>query len=634
MMPALQCASMFSPESILKLKDTSVVGLESQAVSSMGETKPSPGCCRRLVHVALVSCCLLSAIVGIGYIAFDPIVRTIILKKLVMTNSSENFHLWEDPPINPYFKVYFFNLTNPEDVFNGVSKPILQEVGPYTYHQKWLKQNITWHPNGTVSYKTRKVFTFAEDLSCEGCNETGDKITSLNVPVLTAYQQMRDANWFTRAVLTEYLQRNEMKQWIIKSPSELIWGYDEPLLPWARYFAQIPPHDKFGYFLTRNSSLDQDLPLYTYYTGMANPYNLSKIALYNGKTHLDYWKTDECNEVRGSDGASFNPFLKEEDTLWWFNDQLCRSIPLAFDKEITQQGLKAMRFKPRKDAFGSSKSYPSNGCFEEPGRITGDGVFDLSVCQFNARIILSWPHFLDAEEKFREAVEGLEPNETKHGFWFNIQPVTGTTMSVKSRFQINFAVEKLEAFDDLDKVDDIVLPILWFEDGVDELGSDIITLLKYAAISPQTYKQYILYFLVGLGSTEMVLFILALTKIKRNTVKINLVRHLPLLHIDHTIHTLKVLNGGDQFQPILPRLPSLSSPETSTDYSFNNSESSSREHSLNNSESSNIPYFINMTNAAFTPDNDIALKPVDLTPLCLVYPNTFISAPSPPRRYS
>jgi len=73
MMPALQCASMFSPESILKLKDTSVVGLESQAVSSMGETKPSPGCCRRLVHVALVSCFLLSAIVGFGYIAFDPI---------------------------------------------------------------------------------------------------------------------------------------------------------------------------------------------------------------------------------------------------------------------------------------------------------------------------------------------------------------------------------------------------------------------------------------------------------------------------------------------------------------------------------------------------------------------------------
>ena len=33
------------------------------------------------------------------------------------------------------------------------------QVGPYTYTQQWLKQNITWHDNGTISYKTRKIFT-------------------------------------------------------------------------------------------------------------------------------------------------------------------------------------------------------------------------------------------------------------------------------------------------------------------------------------------------------------------------------------------------------------------------------------------------------------------------------------------
>ena len=36
-------------------------------------------------------------------------------------------------------------------------------------------------------------------------------------------------------------------------------------------------------------------------------------------------------------------------------------------------------------------------------------MFDVTVCQFGAPIILSWPHFLGAEDKFRDAVEGLNP---------------------------------------------------------------------------------------------------------------------------------------------------------------------------------------------------------------------------------
>ena len=67
--------------------------------------------------------------------------------------------MWEDPPISPHLKVFFFNLTNAREVFEGLSKPQLQEIGPYTYSQQWIKQNITWHENGTISYRTRKVFT-------------------------------------------------------------------------------------------------------------------------------------------------------------------------------------------------------------------------------------------------------------------------------------------------------------------------------------------------------------------------------------------------------------------------------------------------------------------------------------------
>jgi scavenger receptor class B protein 1 len=75
------------------------------------------------------------------------------------STTSENFKVREDPPINRHRKVFFFNLTNAEAVFGGKEKPKLVEVGPYTYTEKWTKQNITWHKNGTLSYRTRKIFT-------------------------------------------------------------------------------------------------------------------------------------------------------------------------------------------------------------------------------------------------------------------------------------------------------------------------------------------------------------------------------------------------------------------------------------------------------------------------------------------
>ena len=86
--------------------------------------------------------------------------------------------------------------------------------------------------------------------------------------------------------------------------------------------------------------------------------------------------------------------------------------------------------------------------------------------------VLSWPHFLHAEAKYSGGVQGLTPDPDKHGFWFDIQQVTGTTLSAKARIQINMKVQKIPSFDDLSKINDTLIPILWFEEGIDELGKE------------------------------------------------------------------------------------------------------------------------------------------------------------------
>ena len=54
------------------------------------------------------------------------------------------------------------------------------------------------------------------------------------------------------------------------------------------------------------------------FTGEGNPYNLSKISLVNGKRLLNFWggkdpeaKDNQCNVVKGSDGSTFNPYIKK-----------------------------------------------------------------------------------------------------------------------------------------------------------------------------------------------------------------------------------------------------------------------------------------------------------------------------------
>jgi len=223
------------------------------------------------INICLLLMCVLSGAVGLLYLIFDPLVRSIVLNKLTLSRSSDTFYIWEDPPISPHLKVYFWNFTNPEAFFTGKAKPVLKEVGPYTYRQKWLKQNITWHNNGTISYRTRKIFTFSPSESCENCSDVNDRVTTLNVPALSAYFQMRDS--YFGIFLTGMIRALAYQMWTTKSPHEFLWGHQEKLFEIARRTTfNPPPFEKFGFFLKKNTSSEEELGLYTMYTGQGDPY--------------------------------------------------------------------------------------------------------------------------------------------------------------------------------------------------------------------------------------------------------------------------------------------------------------------------------------------------------------------------
>jgi len=572
--------SDYSPELIPSCKETKLIRFQSKVV---GLGPPARRHSMRIINLALLVLCILSGIVGVAYLGFNPLVRSLVLKRLVLSNTSDTFHIWEDPPISPHFKVYFFNLTNPEQVFNGTEKPNLVEIGPYSYTQKWLKQNVTWNPNGTISYKTRKIFTFSPEKSCAGCVDVLDNITTLNVPAISAYYQNRGLQWYspTRHGLNWGLGLG-YKPWLTRTVHELLWGYDEPLFTAAQTFLpDPPPFDRFGLFLLKNSSKESDLGEYSMYTGEGDPYRLANIHSYNGKTELNYWNESQCNKVHGSDGASFNPYIKKSDTLWFFNDQLCRAMPLVYEKTIDQGGLPGLRFVPREDVFMSSEKYPQNSCFGGEDRLMGDGVFDVTICQFDAPIVLSWPHFLGAESKFSDAVTGLSPDKEKHGFWFDIQDVTGTTLSAKAKLQVNMLVPKLDIYTDLSKINTTLIPICWMDEGIDELGPELIGVLSEAVIQPAEWRQIILYVWLGIFLTLFVLSLVALGRCILNRSKVERMRE----QVENMIHS-QMQQDQNNCQLIQPMLGAYLE-------SSDSSRSTTATHSRTSSEGVTPPYAVN-----------------------------------------
>ena len=73
---------------------------------------------------------------------------------------------------------------------------------------------------------------------------------------------------------------------------------------------------------------------------------------------------------------------------------------------------------------------------------------------------------------------------------------TGSTLSARARAQINIVVLQNSDFSGLDKVKNTTVPLLWFDEGLDELGDELRSEIAKAVEDPPVYKGYVL---IGLG---------------------------------------------------------------------------------------------------------------------------------------
>ena len=83
-----------------------------------------------------------------------------------------------------------FNLKNGNAFEKQSALPDLEEIGPFVFKEKIIKENIVFNDNGTVSYKEKKIYNFVPELSPFSLDTT--MITTVNMAPIAIIDKLKN----------------------------------------------------------------------------------------------------------------------------------------------------------------------------------------------------------------------------------------------------------------------------------------------------------------------------------------------------------------------------------------------------------------------------------------------------------
>ncbi|CAL8277851.1 unnamed protein product [Merluccius merluccius] len=462
----------------------------------------------------LRSCCvyslgLLSVLVLIAGISlvlsnvFPHLIHSMVEKEVVLKNGTDSFEAWKDPPPPVYMQFYFFNLTNPLEVLQG-DRPAVQEIGPYTYREYRPMEEVDFLDNGTkVAAVNPKTYIFLANMSA---GPESDLIRTVNIPVVTVMEKFKDLPWVLNFI-SAYLRSSGEGLFTTRTVGELLWGYEDALLKAVKTL-RPEVDDMVGLFYKANATNDGQ---YVFFTGEQNYTDFARVDTWNDERLLDWWSSDQCNMINGTNGAFFHPVVTKDETLAMFSSDLCRSLYATYVEDVSVKGLPGYRFVPPSSVFANVTVNPDNAGFCVPaGNCLGSGVLNVSPCKQGAPVIMSSPHFYQADEKYVKGVFGMRPNKERHQTTIDIHPLTGIVLQAAKRLQINVLVEKMSAVSQTGNVQTVVLPVVFLNESV--VIDDASVKKLQVVITKQNVVVNIPFILIGLGILMGVVFMVLICR--------------------------------------------------------------------------------------------------------------------------
>ncbi|XP_038160149.1 scavenger receptor class B member 1 isoform X2 [Cyprinodon tularosa] len=462
--------------------------------------------------------------IAIGFIVAGVLmllfgIITAIIGPTVMKNEVEkntiidpkndlSYTMWRDLPVPFFMSVYFFHVLNPEEILKG-EKPMVEQRGPYVYRKQCQKENITFHPNSTVSYKEYRQYFFEPSMSVG--NES-DVITIPNMLVLGAAVMLEDMPYAVRLLISATFKTFKEGPFLTKTVGELMWGYDSDLVAFLNKYlpGMLPASGKFGLFSEFNNS---NTGLFTIHTGKDDITKVHKVDSWNGLTELKYWKTPQCNMINGTAGQLWPPFMTKESTLNFYSPDACRSLELVYQRSGEMQGIPLYRFVAPNTMFANGTDYPPNEGFC-PCRQSG--LLNVSSCRHNSPVFISHPHFFNADPALLDYVLGLSPTEEEHGLFIDIHPLTGVPLNVSIRLQLNLYMKRVSGITETGKISEVVMPMLWFEEN-GYIDGPILSTFKTQLVILPAVMEYMQYIFIALGLLTIVVAVFVFYKVKGKT---------------------------------------------------------------------------------------------------------------------
>lgn len=458
-------------------------------------------------RVAVIMFSICTVVLGV-ILSFVPWLDYIIFRELRLWNGSISYSYWQKPGITRLTKVYIFNVTNPQGFLENGEKPKLVEVGPFVYREDMEKVNIKFHDNDTVTFQHNKILRFVPELSVD----KNQKLVVPNIPLLTVTSFSPNlAGWLFNLLVSglAVTYKDRAKPFVQVTAEELVFGYNDPLVTLAHYFYPKGkrPNSQMGLLLARNGTLDEVSTIYAGQTMNRFGY-LDKV---NGMDHLPHWSERPCNDIRASEGSFFPPrSVTNEDVVQIYDKDLCRIVPMQYRKDVYKEGILAGLYTPLNSTFECADKFPDNKCYCRGEKCPPRGLQNISPCQYNAPVYLSYPHFYDADPSLLEKIDGLKPDKEKHETYFMIQPKLGVPLEGWVRVQLNMKVDRAPniRINNVNNFPDMMFPVMWLEEGIPGLTTPIYRWIYLATVVGPIAGPVLTYSMVIIGLSVLSLVFL------------------------------------------------------------------------------------------------------------------------------
>ncbi|EFX72214.1 hypothetical protein DAPPUDRAFT_326408 [Daphnia pulex] len=442
----------------------------------------------------------------LGWVAMPNIIANVSKKTLVLEENNFVWNIWYDPPYPIYTDFYIFNCTNYNDVVRNGTKPIVVELGPYSYRE-YRKKNTSVLENSDeiVYYREHRWYYFSQATSGPGLS-LSDVITTVN-PVYMTVSKFLDilpvnnpAVDIVVDLIDNFLkERNEsvfmtvtadeliFKGWPMDTYIELYERIQDIFNPWPPFFPPLPPglptlpeippsvrdDITLGLFKAKN---DSDDGIFRVNRGTFDYRAFADIEAWGRNQeklspYLTFWPGEKsyCNEIQGTDGTVFPYGIDVDDKIWIYQTDLCRSIYVVYEQHETYADLPGRRFNLPKSVLENRTNAPENECFcldeEDEGVCPNTGALFIGACYGGAPLIGSNPHFYNGDPRYVNGVEGLNPNQSKHETYLILEERTNTLLYASKRVQLSIDVRKTRLSDTLNLTTRVFLPMLWYEEN-------------------------------------------------------------------------------------------------------------------------------------------------------------------------